>query len=182
LAQADWPEIVPLAGLDRDAFARRLTPALAARAKPIAGTITPATAAVEADGAAFVLVVADDLARHGLRISGGITLGGVPEEPGLAPVAAIQQVLGRLGLTPDRLTMAEIMEAYAVQAMACVQGAGLNPATVNIHGGALARGHPIGASGAVLAVRLFHGLTHGPGLAAIAAAGGIGTALVVERV
>lgn len=182
LAQADWPEIVPLAGLMRDVFARRLTPALVARARPIAGTITPATAAVEADAAAFVLVVAEDMARHGLRISGGLTLGGTPQEPGLAPVAAIQQVLGRLGIMPDSLTMAEIMEAYGVQAMACVSGAGLNPATVNIGGGALARGHPIGASGAILAVRLFHGLTHGYGLAAIAAAGGIGTALVVERV
>lgn len=182
LAQADWPEIVPLLGQGRDAFVRGLTPGLAARAKPIAGSITAATAAVAADAAGFVVVVADDLARHGLRIAGGLTLGGPPEEPGLAPVAAIQLVLGRLGLVPDSLTMTEVMEAYAVQAMACVTGAELNPATVNIGGGALARGHPIGASGAVLVVRLFHGLSHGYGLAAIAAAGGIGTALVVERV
>jgi acetyl-CoA C-acetyltransferase len=80
----------------------------------------------------------------------------------------------------ERLTMAEIMEAYAVQAIAVVEGAGLDPAIVNPGGGGLARGHPVGASGAVLAVRLFHGLQAGRGLAAIAAAGGIGTALLVE--
>jgi acetyl-CoA C-acetyltransferase len=72
------------------------------------------------------------------------------------------------------------MEAYAVQAIACVEGAGLDPARVNGGGGALARGHPIGASGAILAVRLFHDLRSGTGLAAIAAAGGIGTALVLQ--
>jgi acetyl-CoA C-acetyltransferase len=79
------------------------------------------------------------------------------------------------------IAMAEVMEAYAVQAMACVTGAGLAPGIINSGGGALARGHPIGASGAVLAVRLFHGLREGFGLAAIAAAGGLGSALVVAR-
>jgi acetyl-CoA C-acetyltransferase len=63
---------------------------------------------------------------------------------------------------------------------ACVQGAGLDPRIVNPKGGALARGHPIGASGAVLAVRLFHDLHQGTGLAAIASAGGIGTALILQ--
>ena len=68
-----------------------------------------------------------------------------------------------------------------MQAIACVEGAGIPPAIVNTGGGALARGHPIGASGAILAVRLFHGLSSGTGLAAIAAAGGLGTALIVFR-
>ena len=77
------------------------------------------------------------------------------------------------------LAQAEIMEAYAVQAIACVRGAGLDPARVNPKGGALARGHPIGASGAILAVRLFHDLRKGAGLAAIASAGGIGAAMVL---
>ena len=112
---------------------------------------------------------------------GGVTLGGDPVEPGLAPVAAIRAVLERAGVSAGRVAVAEIMEAYAVQAMACVSGAGLDPLRVNIGGGALARGHPIGASGAVLAVRLFYELEAGIGLAAIAAAGGIGTALLVER-
>ncbi len=175
-------EIVAVAGQLRDAFARGLTAAVAARAKAIVGPITAANAAVAADGAAFVLVVSDKLAAgRGLRIVGGQTLGGDPVQPGIVPVAAIQAVLSRAGITAGRIAVAEVMEAYAVQAMACVTGAGLDAARVNIGGGALARGHPIGASGAVLAVRLFYELRAGFGLAAIAAAGGIGTALLVQR-
>ena len=94
---------------------------------------------------------------------------------GLGPVAAIRR---RWDGSP--LQHAEIMEAYAVQALAVIDGAVLDPAIVNPGGGGLARGHPIGASGAILLVRLFHGLQKGRGLAAIAAAGGIGTALLVQ--
>jgi acetyl-CoA C-acetyltransferase len=76
------------------------------------------------------------------------------------------------------------MEAFAAQAIACIDGVGLDPARVNRGGGALARGHPIGASGAVLAVRLWHELQReragAMGLAAIAAAGGLGSALVMR--
>jgi acetyl-CoA C-acetyltransferase len=173
-------EITPLAGQTCDAFTRRLTPALVARAPTVAGSITAATAAVAADAAAFVVVVSDRIAtRHarGLRIVAGATLGAAPDEPGTAPLAAIRAVW-----QGEPLVMAEIMEAYAVQAMAVVQGAGLDPAIVNQQGGGLARGHPIGASGAILAVRLFHGLQQGRGLAAIAAAGGIGSAILVEAI
>lgn len=182
LAAADWPEIVPLAGVTRDVFARRLTPALLARAPVVAGTVTRATAAVAADGAAFCLVAADRFAKPGaLPILGGRTLGADPEQPGLAPVPAIAAVLQTLGLSVHNIAQSEVMEAYAAQAMACVARAGLDPSRVNCKGGALARGHPIGASGAVLAVRLFHSLDQGVGLAAIASAGGLGTALVVQR-
>ena len=177
-----WPEIVPVSGGGRDAFTRDLTLRVASRAPVVTGSITAATAAVAADAAAFVVVVSDRVAMgRGMRILGGVTLGGDPEEPGLVPVAAITAVLARLNLTPSQLTMAEVMEAYAVQAMACATGANLPLGIVNIGGGALARGHPIGASGAILAVRLFHGMQAGLGLAAIAAAGGLGTAMVVER-
>lgn len=182
LGNAEWPEIVPLAGVTRDVFARGLGPGLLARAPVVAGTVTRATAAVAADGAAFCLVAADRFASAGaLRILGGRTLGADPEQPGLAPVGAIAAVLRGLGLTAADVTQGEVMEAYAAQAMACVARAGLDPMRVNCQGGALARGHPIGASGAVLAVRLFHGLRAGIGLAAIASAGGIGSALVVAR-
>lgn len=175
-------EITPVAGLAADAFPRHLTPQLAARARPVAGDITAANTAVAADAAALTLVVSGRIAARvprALRILGGATLGGIPWEPGLAPVAAIAKVLADAGLTPAVLSQAEIMEAYAVQAIACVQGAGLDPQITNPKGGALARGHPIGASGAILATRLFHDLTAGHGLAAIASAGGIGTALLL---
>jgi acetyl-CoA C-acetyltransferase len=176
-------EVVPLAGHGADGFTRALTAGVAARAPVVEGTINAANAAVAADGAALCLVVSDRLARRAgraLRIGAGVTLGGVPDEPGLAPVAAIAEALARQRLAARDLTLSEIMEAYAVQAIACVEGAGLDPACVNIGGGALARGHPIGASGAILAVRLFHELQAGTGLAAIAAAGGIGTALLLQ--
>jgi acetyl-CoA C-acetyltransferase len=180
-AVADWPEIVAIAGQGRDSFARDMTPALTARAKVISGGITAANAAVAADGAAFCLVVSADVAgRRGFAFS-GLSRGGDPMLPGLAPVAAIRDLLRHARLCADDLERVEMMEAYAAQALACIRGAGLPPDRVNLKGGALARGHPIGASGAVLAVRLFHDLGDGPGLAAIAGAGGIGTALILQR-
>jgi acetyl-CoA C-acetyltransferase len=176
LKMRDWPEIVALAGITGDTFPRRLSPGLLARAAVVTGGITAATAAVAADAAALCLVVSDRRARgRGLALLAGATLGGDPMEPGTAPLAAIRRI--RDGAP---LQMAEVMEAYAVQALAVVEGAGLDPAVVNPGGGGLARGHPVGASGAILAVRLFHGLRAGRGLAAIAAAGGVGTALLVE--
>ena len=168
-------EIVPVAGQMRDPQAGRVTAALAARARPVAGSITAANTALAADGAAFVLVVADDLAADwaGLRLLRGANIGGDSARPGLAARAALEAVQGQ------GADIAEVMEAYAVQAMLC--GAGL--ARVNLGGGALARGHAIGASGAVLAVRLFYELAAGQtGVAAIAGAGGIGAALVAQRV
>lgn len=183
LGVADWPEIVPVAGVERDVFPRRLTPALLARAPVVAGPVTRTTAAVAADAAAFCVVASDRFARPGaLRILGGQTLGADPEQPGLAPVVAVKAVLRRAGITADALTRAEVMEAYAAQAMACVAQGGLEAERINLEGGALARGHPIGASGAILAVRLFHGLRAGMGLATIASAGGIGTAMLVQAV
>lgn len=169
-------EIVPLNGVTGDAFPRALGPRLLARAPVLHGSITSATAAVAADAAAVCLVVSDRIAKgRGLALLAGATLGGTPDEPGLAPVAAIRSIW-----QGEPLAQAEIMEAYAVQALAVIDGAGIDPQIVNPGGGGLARGHPIGASGAILAVRLFHGLKQGRGLAAIAAAGGIGTALLVE--
>ncbi|WP_424932481.1 acetyl-CoA C-acyltransferase [Amaricoccus macauensis] len=184
-----YREIARVSGtdLEQDAFARRLTPALARRAKPIAGEITSANAAVAADGAAFCLVVSERIARSApgpaIRVGTWASLGGDPDLPGLAPVSAIRHVLEREALRPETLCAAEIMEAYAVQAIACVKGSGIDPAIVNRRGGALARGHPVGASGAILAVRLYHELCKrgGTGIAAIAAAGGLGTALALIR-
>lgn len=177
----DWPEIIPVAGQSRDPFTRHLTPALAARARPITGSITAANAAVAADGAAFCLVTSAQIAKGRGFAFCGLSRGGDANLPGLAPIAAIQDLLRQSGQTPADLEQVELMEAYAVQALACIRGAGLPPDRINLKGGALARGHPIGASGAVLAVRLFHDLGVGTGLAAIAGAGGIGTALMMRR-
>lgn len=178
-------EIVPIGVAKSDSYTRRMTTALCARAPTITGSITKANTAVAADGAAFCIVVAEPVARRldtpKVEVLGGRTIGGDPTLPGRAPITAIVEALGGLALRPCDLSFAEIMEAYAVQAIVCVEESGLDPAIVNGSGGALARGHPVGASGAILAVRLFHDLSgsRGQGLAAIAAAGGIGTAVVL---
>lgn len=175
-------EIVPILGQHRDAFARRLTPALARRARVLAGSITAANTAVAADAAAFVLIAAPGVAAgRGLEFVCGVTLGAGPLEPALGAIPAMEAALRRAGMAAGDLALVELMEAYAVQAIACAGALGLDPARLNAGGGALARGHPIGASGAVLAVRLFHDLAQGPGLAAISAVGGLGTAVVFDR-
>ncbi|MEY8841110.1 thiolase family protein, partial [Cribrihabitans sp. XS_ASV171] len=185
-ATRSLPELVDMAGLDRDPFSRALTQAHCRRAPRVHGDITAANMAVAADGAAFVLVVSDRVARKkslsGVQIAGGCTVGGSPDMPGLAPVDAINRTLHAANLTPGDMRHVEIMEAFAVQAIACQQGAGLRSGLVNQKGGALARGHPVGASGTILATRLVHAIQARPGygLAAIAAAGGLGTALLLQ--
>ncbi|MDG2403664.1 MAG: thiolase family protein [Paracoccaceae bacterium] len=166
-----------------DSYSRVLSHQLCARANVICGSITHANTAVAADAAAFCVLTAQTRSNTpAVQLLGGATIGGDPSLPGLAPIAAIKRVLQHHKISVAEVDQAEIMEAFAVQALACINGAGLDPARVNRHGGALARGHPIGASGAILAVRLFHDLRvkGGTGLAAIAAAGGLGTAALLQ--
>ncbi len=177
---------VPGVALGFDSCTRNLTDKLCQRARVISGTVTHANTSVAADASAFFLVVSERVARclkcKKIRFAAGTTVGGEPEKPGLAPVIAISEVLEREGVRAARLAVAEIMEAYAVQAIACTRKSEIDPAVVNPGGGSLARGHPIGASGAILAVRTYHELAHRGsfGLAAIAAAGGLGTAVLFE--
>ncbi len=187
-------EIVPLAGASCDAFARPLTARLCARLPVLAGDpshgVTAATIAVEADAAAIVLVLAEHLvgefgrAGRALKIVNYARRGGDPERSGLAPIAAARAVMRRCELPSRDLVAAEIMEAFAVQAIACIDGIGLDLQRVNPGGGGLARGHPIGASGAILAVRLWYEFQSrrldGSGLCGIAAAGGLGTAMILS--
>jgi acetyl-CoA C-acetyltransferase len=152
--------------------------------------VTAATVAVEADAAAAVLLVSERAlasvrsSARVISIVGAGRAGGDPERPGLAPIEASRTAMRRAGLATSALSVAEIMEAFAVQAMACIRALGLDPALVNPGGGALARGHPIGASGAIVAVRAWHELQRAHagaiGLAAIAAAGGLGSAVLLR--
>ena len=184
-------EIANPAGVDiaHDPFARVLNARLCDRAPRLSGTVSAANTSVAADGAAMLLVVSEGVfstlkPSFGLRLCDGATLGGDPALPGIAPVDAIRKILDRQEIRIADVGIVELMEAYAVQAIACADGAGLDQSKINLGGGSLARGHPIGASGAVLAVRLFHELkkSGGLGLAAIAAAGGLGTAALFEAV
>ncbi|HEY8581222.1 MAG TPA: beta-ketoacyl synthase N-terminal-like domain-containing protein [Beijerinckiaceae bacterium] len=186
------PEIVDVAGVTRDAFARRLDAAVCRRARPVAGdgahAVTAATVAVEADAAAAALVVSEEMAERlgaplAVEIVAGLRLGGDPAQPGLSAGRAAAGLLAREGR--PRIACAEIMESFAAQAIAAIADAGLDPEVVNRGGGALSRGHPIGASGAILVARLFHELAREPagarGLAAIAAVGGLGAAALFRR-
>lgn len=187
-------QVVVLNGLARDEFTRPLSPAVCRRLKPLSGDeeygVTAATTAVEADAAAVVIVVSErvreSVTGNSVLIRGDVSRGDDPTCPALAPIAAVRELLARLRLSPRDIARTEMMEAFAVQALACIDGIGLAPDSVNQRGGALAWGHPIGASGAILAVRLFHDLQgRAPGdlgLAAIAAAGGLGSAMVLEAV
>lgn len=185
-------EIVQLAGVSRDTFPRALTEALCSRLPPIVGDpafgATRATVAVEADAAAAVLVVSETMLRRlnverPLRIVAAARCGADPAMPGVAPIAAAKKLLTAQRIAPGAIAVAEIMEAFAAQAIACAEGIGVAPSALNRDGGGLARGHPIGASGAILAVRLWHEMRREEpgalGLAAIAAAGGLGSALLV---
>lgn len=190
-AREDEIVVLPEAPLRRDAFARNLTLRLCARAPVLAGegehAIDAASVAVEADAAAMVLVVSEDLAARMSRpveILDALSLGAAPEQPAMASVPAVRDLLARNDLAPSDLDIVELMEAFAVQALANIAHIALDPARVNPGGGALARGHPIGASGAILAVRLFHEMRGAPGpmtgLAAIPAAGGLATAMLLR--
>jgi acetyl-CoA C-acetyltransferase len=151
------------------------------------GTVTAGNSCGINDGAALVTAVDADTHRRlglpGLRVLATATAGVAPDRPGLGIVPATQLALDRAGLTLDDLDVIEFNEAFAGQVLACCAVLGLDPERVCPEGGALALGHPWGASGAVLAVRLFTQLAGRPdgyGLAAIAVGGGQGVAMVVQ--
>lgn len=153
------------------------------------GSVTAGNASGLNDGAAaLVLMAADVAAARGAKPLARIVatgLGGVaPEVMGLGPIPASQQALARAGLTAADLDVIESNEAFAAQACAVTAGLGLDPAKVNPNGGAVALGHPIGASGGVILVKLVHELARVKGrygLATMCIGGGQGIAVVVEN-
>ncbi|WP_347059939.1 thiolase family protein [Blastococcus sp. HT6-30] len=185
-------EIVPVGGVSCDQRPRDgLTVERLGRLRPAfdpAGTVTAGNSCGINDGAAVVTLV--DAATHrrqggrGLRVIATATAGVDPRRPGLGIVPAAEQALDRAGISLGDVDVVELNEAFAGQILACCAALGLEPERVCPQGGALALGHPWGASGAVLAVRLFSQLARGDagryGLAAIAAGGGQGVAMVVE--
>lgn len=152
------------------------------------GTVTAGNACGVSDGAAAVAVVGADVHRRlgisGLRILASATTGVTPSRPGRGLVPAARLALERAGTSLEQVDAIELNEAFAGQVLACCDELGLDPDRVCTQGGALALGHPWGASGAVLMVRLFSQLLArgegAVGLAAIAAGGGQGVAMVVE--
>ncbi|HEY6586593.1 MAG TPA: acetyl-CoA C-acetyltransferase [Candidatus Methanoperedens sp.] len=153
------------------------------------GTVTAGNASGINDGAACVLLMSEEKAKQkGLAPLATIKsygLSGVaPELMGLGPVGATQKALERAGILADKLDLVELNEAFASQSIAVSRDLGLNPEKVNVNGGAIALGHPIGASGARILVTLLHELRRRNGtygLASLCIGGGQGIAMVVKR-
>jgi 3-oxoadipyl-CoA thiolase len=180
--------------VDRDEHPRPDTTAEALAAlKPAfttGGSVTAGNSSGINDGASALLLVEADRARElGLRPMARVVATAVagvhPDVMGIGPVPAIRKALERAGLRAGDLDVVELNEAFASQSVACMDELGLDPARVNPNGGAIALGHPLGASGARLATMLVHELarTRGRyGLASMCIGVGQGIATVVERV
>jgi acetyl-CoA C-acetyltransferase len=153
------------------------------------GTVTAGNASQISDGAAAVVVASEAVAKQHAspiraRIVASATSGVAPKEIFIAPVHAIQKVLDKAGLTLADIDLVELNEAFAAQCLACMAPLDLDPAKVNVHGGAIALGHPIGASGARVLVTLLYALADRNlkrGLAALCLGGGNAVAMIVER-
>ncbi|MBF6131370.1 thiolase family protein [Nocardia brasiliensis] len=192
-AAADFSaELVPIGDVRRDERIRAgLTEARLARLRPSFGADGTATAGNScgiSDGAAVVAVTtaAGAAGLPALRILGSAVAGSDPAHPGLGPVPAIRKLLRRTGVGVADLGIVEITEAFASVVLAVSDELGLDESTICPQGGAIAMGHPWGASGAILLVRLATQMLRpdGPalGLAACAIGGGQGIAMLVERV
>ena len=150
------------------------------------GTVTAASSSGINDGAAALLVAGRSEAPKPLaRIVASAVAGVDPSCMGLGPIPATRKVLERAGLTLDQMDLVELNEAFAAQAIACIRELKLDPGRVNIYGGAIALGHPLGATGARLLTTLVHALQRTKsryGLCAMCIGVGQGIAVVVERV
>ncbi|MGF7154164.1 thiolase family protein [Novosphingobium gossypii] len=154
------------------------------------GTVTAGTSSPLTDGASAVLVTTEDYARaHGLpilaRIKSVAISGCAPETMGLGPILSSQKALERAGISAADLDVVELNEAFASQALACIRDLGLDTAKVNIDGGAIAIGHPLGATGARIVGKAASLLKREGGRYALASqciGGGQGIATVLEAV
>lgn len=188
-------EIVPAGGVEVDEcfMKERNMEKLLKRAKPIfvkeTGTVTTANSCGIHDGAAAVVVMEEMLAvRLGLkpvlRFVDSEAAGIDPNYPAASPIAAIENLLERQRLTIEDIDVIEMNEAFAAKITACAQELSIPYEKLNIRGGALTTGHPYGASGAILAVRLFYEAQRSSTakyvLAAVGSAGGIGLAVLFE--
>lgn len=153
------------------------------------GTVTAGNASGLNDGAAMVILCSKEKAEElGLpvmvRITGYGSAGVEPEVMGLSVVPAAALAMKQAGITSSELDLAEANEAFAAQAIAVCRDLGLDPAKTNVNGGAIALGHPIGASGARILTTLLYEMEKREakkGLATLCIGGGMGTAIVVER-
>jgi 3-oxoadipyl-CoA thiolase len=153
------------------------------------GTVTAGNASGVNDGAAAVLLASPEVVeergwRPMARIVGTAVAGVEPRVMGIGPVAATRKVLARTGLTTDDIDLVELNEAFAAQSIACIRDLGLDIEKVNVNGGAIALGHPLGCSGARILTTLVHEMERRDvryGLATMCIGVGQGIASIVER-
>ena len=195
-------EIVPLSvaapgngsrlTFDTDEGPRRDTSAEAlAKLKPafhVKGTVTAGNSSQTSDGAAAVVVMSAERAKAlGLqplaRFVGFATAGVEPERFGIGPVPAIRKALARAGLALDQIDLIELNEAFAAQAIACLRELPIDPDRLNVNGGAIALGHPLGCTGAKLTATLLHEMRRRRaryGMVTMCVGGGMGAAGIFE--
>lgn len=174
-------------GIRRDSSAEAL-----AKLRPVfhaRGTVTAGNSSQTSDGAAAVLVMneekAEQLGLEPMARFRSFAVGGVaPEIMGIGPVAAVPKALKLAGVSIEEIDLVELNEAFAVQALAVIRELGLDEEKVNVNGGAIALGHPLGCTGAKLTVQMLHELTRQDkqiGLVTMCIGGGMGAAGVLER-
>jgi acetyl-CoA acyltransferase len=153
------------------------------------GSVTAGNSSQTSDGAAAVVLMSDERARAlGLtplaRVAGYATAGVPPELFGIGPVPAVRKLLARTGLDLDAVDLVELNEAFAAQVLACLKELPLDPARLNVNGGAIALGHPLGCTGARLTTSLVYELHRRGsryGLVTLCVGGGMGAAMLIER-
>lgn len=152
------------------------------------GTVTAGNASQMSDGAAFVLIMskekADELGIKPIARFIGFSVAGVaPEVMGIGPIEAIPKVLKLANMTLNQIDLIELNEAFAAQAIACVNTLGLDKEIVNVNGGAIALGHPLGCTGTYLTIKLIHEMKRRNGrygLVSMCIGGGMGAAGIFE--
>ncbi len=155
----------------------------------VRGTVTAGNSSQTSDGASAVIVTSADRARErGLsplaRFVAYATAGVEPERFGLGPVPAIRKVLKLAGLTLDQMDLVELNEAFAAQVLACLKELPIDPDRLNVNGGAIALGHPLGCTGAKLTTTILHEMQRRKaryGLVSMCVGGGMGAAGIFER-
>jgi acetyl-CoA acyltransferase len=186
-------EIVPLPELSTDEGPRRDTSLEAlSKLRPafhVTGTVTAGNSSQTSDGAAAVLVMSHDRARAlGLvplaRFVAFATAGVEPERFGIGPVPAIRKALKLAGLSLDQMDLIELNEAFAAQVIACLRELPIDSERLNVNGGAIALGHPLGCTGAKLTATILHEMQRRKaryGLVSMCVGGGMGAAGIFER-
>jgi acetyl-CoA acyltransferase len=162
-----------------------------AKLKPafhVSGTVTAGNSSQTSDGAAAVLLMSAKRAKQlGLtslaRWAGYATAGVAPERFGIGPVPAVRKLLARTGVALKDIDLVELNEAFAAQVLACLRELEIDPERLNVNGGAIALGHPLGCTGAKLTTTIVHELRRRKarrGLVTMCVGGGMGAAALIE--